>query len=273
MSVRRILVLANSIKTQARCVAGREVLALEGGHIHLGEWIRPISRRDEGALQLRDLSLRSGGVVSVLDIVEVSLAEHAADPGQPENHYVEYGSRWDLVGRVPAAHLEAFTETPSDLWPSTDRRSDRISVLEHPSASEPRSLALIEPCNLRFNLWSETNPFKGYTQLKTRAIFGFAGHLYDMSLTDPVFSAVLPRHPLVGEPQLTWTPPEGFTCRLCISLTPPFKGYHYKVVATVIPLGPLPGWPGAPEVGRPHVEWSARDLGVNEPELEEDIPF
>jgi hypothetical protein len=55
MPNKRIVVLANSVKKSARCVAGRE--ATLGESIKIGRWYRPISDEPEGELLPKHMTL------------------------------------------------------------------------------------------------------------------------------------------------------------------------------------------------------------------------
>jgi len=58
-----------------------------------------------------------------------------------------------------------------------------------------------------------------------------------MNVTDPVFTAKhCKTYPALGAKATIIRPPSGDRCLLCVSLTPEFMGYHYKVVATVLEL-------------------------------------
>ena len=58
-----------------------------------------------------------------------------------------------------------------------------------------------------------------------------------MGLTDPEFTAKhCGEHPPLGGPPKVFRPPCLDQCLLCVSVTPLFNGYHYKVIATIIPL-------------------------------------
>src|SRR5688572_24311931 len=86
-----LVVLANSFKRSERCIAGRE-LVLVNGQTVLSAWIRPVSSHGEGELALarRQIAM-TRAQIAVVDIVEVGLARPAGDPTQPEN--------WVLFGR------------------------------------------------------------------------------------------------------------------------------------------------------------------------------
>lgn len=229
-----MLLLANSIKRSARCVAGREVVE-QDGRSRLGGWIRPVSTQDEGELLVKHYTMTDGRVASVLDIVDISLVGRANNPGQPENWLLDEDVAWSRIRTVSGKNLSRLEERPPDLWLEDKAHSDRISAQGQARQTSPRSLVIVRPTNFRVRLWREFNQFKGYVQRKSRAVFTYAGDEYDLSITDPIFSEQYCRqHPEEGKAHVHVTPPCADTCLLCVSLTPPFKGYHYKVLATVL---------------------------------------
>lgn len=234
--MRRVLILANSIKKSARCVAGREINK-DAGTNRIGDWIRPVSNLSEGELLGQHYALSGGGAARVLDIVDMPLASRKDDPGQPENWLLAEGIQWTKVESLPASELALVRETPPDLWMERTDHSDRISIDAQSSRNPQSSLAVISPSGFHVRLWREFNPWKNYTQRKTRAVFTFAGHEYSLWVTDPLFSRDhCSNHPAENEGVRKVVPPCGDNCLLCISLTPPWIGYHYKVVATVLSL-------------------------------------
>ncbi len=236
MAEKRVLILANSIKKRARCVAGREIIQ-DGGKDRLGAWIRPVSASGEGELLPRHYALQQGGSASVLDVVDVPLKRRQSDPGQPENWLIDDSTQWSKVRAVAIDKVAGFAECPTDLWLESTSHSHRITVNAQASRSTPTSLVLIRPGGFHVRLWREHPPWKEYTQRKTRAVFRYAGQEYSLSMTDPIFSEQhCGKHPPESEGVREVVPACGDDCLLCISLTPPFKGDHYKVVATVIAL-------------------------------------
>ncbi len=236
LSAKRLLVLANSIKKNARCVAGREKI-VEGEEVRIGHWIRPVSEENEGKLFRRHYALSQGGVTHVLDVVDIPLLGRRDDPGQPENWVIDENADWSKVEVYSTSGIHGLAETPADLWLEAGGRPDRISVDLQGSRDPQSSLVLIAPQDFRVRMWREHNPFRGYTQKKTRAVFEYNQQRYALSITDPVFSSNhCAQHPQQEGKVLEITPPCGDQCLLCVSLTPPFQGYHYKVVATVLEL-------------------------------------
>ncbi|HEY2975877.1 MAG TPA: hypothetical protein VGJ48_25405 [Pyrinomonadaceae bacterium] len=231
---KRLLVLANSIKNDFRCIAGREI---EGETRRLGPWIRPVSGSGHGELRRQHYALEGGGFTSVLDLVDVPLISAKDDPGQPENWLVDENVLWTKVATFDAGRVHELAETPDSLWFEAGSRSDRISVPGQRLLTPQRSLVLVSPVDFKIRMWREFNPFQGYTQRKTRGVFNYGSQSYQLSITDPVFTSNHCRiHPAAGDPPVVVEPPCGDRCLLCISLTSPFRDYHYKVIATVLQL-------------------------------------
>lgn len=238
MPTKTILVLANSVKkSPGRCIAGREI-DLSGKGAKVGSWLRPVSSSGEGEegelIPSRHCTLDSGGTPRVLDIVEVPLVGPRADPGQPENWEVVSGTPWKRVKRVSSANLGTLEESPKDLWIDGGPKTDRISEQAQLAKPSSPSLVLIRPGMFRVSMWTEYNDFKGYNQHKTRGIFTYSGVDYSLAITDDVFTSThCPKH---DGRRHDFRPPFGDDCLLCVSLGSPFNGYHYKLIAAVIPL-------------------------------------
>jgi hypothetical protein len=78
------------------------------------------------------------------------------------------------------------------------------------------------------------NEFEGRDQKKRRALFSYAGTDFDLAITDPdIDTKYFKPFPGPGSPPRT-IQLESNNCLLCISLTKPFHGYHYKLVATIL---------------------------------------
>ena len=161
----------------------------------------------------------------------------ASDPGQPENWRLDENVAWSKIRSVSRRGLSRLEENPHDLWLEDKDHSDRISAHGQARQPAPHSLVIVRPTSFCVRLWREFNQFKGYVQRKSRAVFTYAGNEYSLSITDPLFSQRHCRyHPEQGKGHIDVTPPCANTCLLCVSLTPPFNGYHYKVLATVVEL-------------------------------------
>lgn len=230
-TTRHLVVLAHSCKHRPGvCVAGREV-RLESAGYRFGPWIRPVSHHDDGELLPQECQLPNGWPPSLLDFVEVPFDGPAGDRSQPENWRIEQGRPWRLVNeKYQKPLVERMVESPADLWREDRERNDRISVRHVLQNPPEHSLYLIRTENLRAQFdWAER---EGVWRERHRALFVYRGVEYEFSITDLKFQD---RHrrkfPRRGHPAVT------FAIRgqgvLCVSLSRPFRGYHYKLAATI----------------------------------------
>jgi hypothetical protein len=212
--VKRMLMLANSIKhAPGRCIAGRELIPQSNGPSRLGPWIRPISTDgNEGTLNPHHCSVNEGGSVRVLVVYDVPLLAHADDSTQPENWIVDSSTVWTKVGSFPRARLREAWESPQGLWDEPDTKTDRISTAHLRNHLPGQSICVV-PLN---DAVVHADPYK---QGRHRLQFDYQGIRYDLGITDPL----LPQDATGNQLALA----------ACISLTPPFRGDHYKLVATM----------------------------------------
>lgn len=215
MATKRIVVLAHSIKKQARCLAGREVHEVDGEYT-FGKWVRPVSHESEGELLPQHYRLSDGGEAQVLDIVDVPVVGPTQDRGQPENWRLVEGAKWRKIGQFSQRDLRRLTEIPVDLWWDHGAWPDKIQVEEQARRRPQTSLVLIQPRGLYARIGSKSiQDDKGKVREKKKRLlcFRYGQRDYELSVTDDRFTGELP----FGSDRL-----------LCVSLTPPFNGYHYK---------------------------------------------
>ncbi|MCC6680693.1 MAG: hypothetical protein IT445_07305 [Phycisphaeraceae bacterium] len=234
MRLKRLVVLANSYKKKpGRCVAGREL-----GEVYAaGKWIRPISNEPEGELLPRHMKTEDGSPLQVLDIMDVPIGEYAEDKIHPEDWFIDNANPWRRVNKLAAKNLVALEEKPRDLWMDPATRADRATPAFLIKRIKHQSLYLIRPTDFRAVLTNDFNPFEGRNQQKRRARFTYRGQDYSLGLTDPLFiGKYAAKFPAPDKPAIVVRPRCGDHCLLCVSLTPVFNGYHYKVVAAVLEL-------------------------------------
>ena len=232
MPTRRIIVLANSVKKGGRCVAGRALTS--SGEVT--EWIRPVSAVDEGTLMPEHMTVNHGHNLDVLDVVNVPLEIHNGDQCHPEDWLVD-NTEWEFLEKYDHDTIADLEDNPNDLWLEDSNHSDRATCGYLQSQYHHQSLYLIRPQNLHVRLWRVFNKYKGYNQKKTRVVFNYLDNEYALSLTDPVATRLYCNDfPVVDQPANEFTLPFKDKCLLCISLTPQFNGYHYKVAATILEL-------------------------------------
>jgi hypothetical protein len=223
-----ILVLANSTKNNERCIAGRELL-LANGQTVLSGWVRPVSNHDDGELSISERVIAATLMeVGVGDIVEVSLGLQPHDPTQPENWVLWQSGDWADVGsNFVRPGLDQLEEDPGSLWLEPNVRNDRVSdnwLARNPPA---QSLYVVRGTVVVVHLACDNHGKQTY-----RCEFGYRGQRYNLSLTDP--EAQRKFHPQMPKPGANPVKLLLGSVRLCISLARSFRGYHYKVVATIL---------------------------------------
>jgi len=210
-----LICLASSRKSGGYCVAGRT-----WSDAGLGPWVRPVSGHGQGELSFDALHLESGETARVGDVLQVPFGADVPDGVQRENRAVSDKLAWKQVGVADWDLLSALAESPALLWANDGHpKNDRLAAMD--ALRFNYSLCLIRVPFLHVRFFKD-----GYGHVKTRAVFEHEGVSYDLSVTDPAAEALASsrlNQMRVIEDAL-----------LCISLTQPFKGFCYKLVASVI---------------------------------------
>lgn len=223
MSYDRIVCLANSYKHDHRCVAG----------IHLGtkKWVRLVGRQVPGCLTLKETCYADGKEAALLDVFETELGEKCGSNSHPEDVFTA-GSQWRLVRRFDGpAEMQYLTSILNKGPAVLSGTGDRIYARKFENAFAEASLDLIRPDDVWWWIREENG------KRRNRALFRL-GHVsrvrYDLAVTDPLWlnqlqflnAGVYP-HSLFFKDKV---PRTFFT----VSLSEPFEGFHYKLVAGVV---------------------------------------
>lgn len=231
MPLKKIFVLANSIKKQQRCVAGIEIIKKPDGKEYYGEWIRPVTHHDEGAISSSECRLQHGAVPIPFDVIQIPLFSLENNPTQPENWYIQPDAQWSKVAAWSEDEAQKLIEDPKNLWLEAGVDQDRVTSQYILSQEKHQSLYLIRPKDFRFLV--KTSTWEGIDKKQVRGVFKYNGQEYDFSMTDPLIrKKYFPRFPNVKTGVTSLGGSDEIL--LCVSLTPEFHGYHYKIVATVI---------------------------------------
>jgi hypothetical protein len=235
MPVKRMIVLANSVKNGEHCVAGKEVLE-HGGKISFGGWIRPVSRKgDEGALTAAHCALPHGRLPKIWDVLDIALEEPEGYAPQPENWIIDEDEGWQKV-KVESDLPGVPYDNPPNLWIDRSQKNDRVHPDNLAKIGQKASLYFIKPKKLELEFGWATYP-GSQPKHRRRARFNYRGIWYDLALTDPAIEAKhCPVFPSQNEPTRRIEVAKPEECALCVSLTRPFPmtNCHHKVIATVI---------------------------------------
>jgi hypothetical protein len=223
MSIDRIVCLANSYKHNHRCVAGISLVTKE--------WIRLAGRKIPGCLTVKETCYPNGNETAILDVFEAELDEPCGSNCHPEDIFVTEKT-WRPVRRFDEPRDQKFLTAYVNKGPAIlQSYGDRVYARKIDSAPVDKSLELIRPDDLWWWIREENS------KRKNRALFR-AGHVsrarYDLPVTDPVWlnqlnllPAGIYRHSFFFKEKL----PNTF---LALSLSEPFEGFHYKLVAGVV---------------------------------------
>ena len=230
-----IVILANSVRSGHRCVAGKELIR-NGESWDVGPWIRLTDPgTKDGSVRYELTRCRGGEETQVLDVVEAPMQKPVGAEDHPEDWFVDTSQRWTHVTRLPVEELSRISDSPTDLWrDGGDGRSVPEGYVQ--KMGEPSTLFLIEnPLNARVSFWKEkgTSGRDSDTIEKVRirlsCTYGGVSHVFDV--TDPnfteryhLFERAESREQIIrlGDP-----------LHICVSLTRPWNGRQYKIAATV----------------------------------------
>ena len=223
-SNKRIVCLANSRKLVGRCIAGRE---WDGEQV--GDWIRPVSKREGQDVSEYERQYEDGSDPRVLDVIDVPIFEPVmpATEGQSENWLLDEEWYWRKAGRVSWFDLPAFVDDERPLWLDGFHTyqccNDKVPISE--MARVDGSLRLIEVADLVLTVFVPAEAF-GHRKRRVQGRFRHAGQNYALWVTDPICERRYLAK-LDGEYRLGH-------CFLTISLGEPFDGHCYKLIAAVL---------------------------------------
>lgn len=220
--VKRIVCLANSRKLSGRCIAGRE-----WNDGQAGQWIRPVSARENQEVSENERQYEDGSDPQVLDIIDIPLLKRQPKDYQTENWLLDSENYWKNAGRLPRADLPGLTDPVEPLWldghSTIKGENDKIPLAIIGSIAD--SLRLIRVEYLQLNVSMPSEAF-GNRKRRAQGRFSRAGSEYALRITDPKFERTYLAKPdgdyEIGE------------CYLTISLGEPFKGACYKLIAAII---------------------------------------
>jgi hypothetical protein len=219
-----MLCLANSRK-----LAGRRVAGKEWARPDLATWVRPMSSQPGGALSAFDRQYENGDDPDILDIVKIEMRAPCPEAYQTENHLIDENYYWQRVGRGTWEQvLRVVDAVAYPLWTpghsSTNGINDRVPAAT--ANTMTHSLVLIRPNTFSITVSKDVKMFHCATR-QVRGSFSVANFDYNLRVTDPYIEGIVQQYP-DGE----YSVPSDVL--LCISLGEIFRGFAYKLIATVI---------------------------------------
>lgn len=225
VTTKRVVCLANSRKLGARCIAGRELVGDQ-----VGEWIRPVTDREHGKVELFDCRYEDSTSPCVLDIMEVPLLEPKPEGYQQENWQIAPKELWRKVGRIDQDQLADFAHPNATLWVNGHGTyhgiNDKIPL--DLATKLKSSLRLVRVDGLTLAVFHTDGAF-GPPKRRVLGKFKLGATNYWLSMTDPIFE-----HRYRGKNDGDY---EIGQCFLTISLSEPFEGACYKLIAAIIEAG------------------------------------
>ena len=205
-----------------RCIAGKELL--EDGLP--GAWVRPVSNRENEAVNGIERQYRDGSEPAVLDVIDVPLVEARPNGHQQENWLLDPDHYWTREKRASVDDLYRLVDPVGQLWANGFPYSGGLNnrVPESKAKTLDHSLRLIQIDEMALNVYSHSAPFSNVARKRINGRFHYGGTEYNMRVTDPLcereFSSI-------GIHQIG-------KCFLTISLGEAFTdGYCYKLIAAV----------------------------------------
>ncbi len=220
---KRIVCLANSRKMSGRCIAGKEILP-DGS---VGEWIRPVSDRENEEVSEYERQYPDGSDPRVLDVIDVPLRQANPKNYQTENWLLDPDRYWVKIRTATAADLDQLLDPVESLWingvSSLRGRNDRVSTETASRLSNSLRIIKIDSMDL---VVSQPGMDFGNTRRSLQGRFWHDSVEYWLRVTDPIYE----RRYLQLD---NGTYPIG-AAFLTVSLGEPYQGYSYKPIAAII---------------------------------------
>lgn len=203
MISKTIVILANSVKHNQHCVAGKCLSS--------GQWVRPVST-PEGAELTHDQSTYTNPhghyIVKPKQKIEMVLASSVPLINQPENFLIS-DQRWVQRYKIDDNELTGFLDNPVNIWGESNS-VDYLDITQNRIIID-QSLYLVQVDSLQL--------YKNkYDKRKAKFIYNSTS--YDLPVTDPNFDQKVNEiDDVLGI--------------LCISLGEEYQGSCYKLVATI----------------------------------------
>lgn len=214
-----VLILANSVKGGARCVAGIR--------LDTAGWFRPVTDTAEGAISKDICRTDRGGDSRFPTTVRMGVQGPVPEPHQPENYLIEPAGDWEVcshsLGKRHCEVLGANLQRDGKIF-GTANTSIHESDLDETTIEGSLTLIRPEEPSVDFNL-AGNGP---------RIEFSHDGLVYDLPITVPLWKE---HHDSGLRPDDIGLNFEGHTeLYLVLSLGNIYEGRHYTLVAGLLEI-------------------------------------
>ena len=200
----------DSRKVHGRCVAGLRMDTME--------WVRLVSDTKGGALFQAETRLDVGRTIRPLDLVSVELLELLPRAHQQENWLA--APAWNFQRILPAREAAASIDEAIAHHPELSTKACAPVRELAPGRTLPRSLTAVRVDSPSF----ECDPDRSRVASPWRCRFSVFGNECNLSFTDVELRKRVERdNGRLKNTKGTWY--------LTLSLTEPYNGHYYKVVA------------------------------------------
>ena len=192
-----------------------------------GQWVRPVSGRENEGVSAWERRYRDGGEPRVLDVIDVPLLSAQPNSYQTENWMMAPRRHWRRVDRLAWNRLEEWSDPATPLWINSSSTYHGINDRVPESAAENlgHSLRLVKVNQMRLFVSAPGADFDNPDR-RVQGRFRYGGTDYWLRVTDPEYERTY-----LGKPDGTYAIGESF---LTVSLGAPHKGYAYKLIAAII---------------------------------------
>lgn len=188
MVFKNIVILANSRRHGAHCIAGKD--------ISNGEWVRPITsfgkgRSDPDAFSDDDLLKITGDASGpkLLDCVKMGFGLTCGTNCQPENCYID-GGKWEKYSQFSRDHLSNLIDAGENCFlGNDDPHDDRIPVSVVKTTPLKNSLNFVKLSRLN-NRVTLNHTKKSDGTYKHKMSFTYDSKPYRISVTDSYYEKV-----------------------------------------------------------------------------------
>ena len=173
-----------------------------------------------------------------LDVIEIGLEKPTHDPDHPEDWQIDPNTPWRKAAVVSKAHMPQLCDDAEDLWGNDSAIPRKVPAGYVPTMANPSTLRLITPsapCIVRGFMEDRKDGRGPRLRVRLEIPHGDTIHAFDVKDLAFIARYGIKEHVLqYGKFQLRY--PEPAKVAFCLSLTPPFNGFQYKIAAAIIEL-------------------------------------